>query len=262
MGPAEGAQGRERERWCGLEQAHVFKGFVVDGVVFFRHANLKGYVPLLLRLRIHVANLRPFRITALKHVKILRPDEGQSVIEPLEGQIDEGTCGERGVVAIHHGGQLPLGGAHAEGGPPLQPGQGVEFCGDLSFKAVGHQQGFNITDEAQRAASIGDEARFVCGFDLVFEVLKTLSNALEQRFSRTALGLWNCAQDGVAACVEERFSARHRLAKGRPAFGAQIVTGEFQPMLQFADVVLIERKRVPKNRGRILHCIALGQGGP
>ena len=33
-------------------------------------------------------------------------------------------------------------------------------------------------------------------------------------------------------------------------------------MLQFADVVLIEGKRVSKNRGRVLHSIALRQCGP
>ena len=162
---------------------------------------------LLLGLWIHVADLRTFRITALKHVEVFGPDEGQSVIEALEGEIDEGACGEWGVVAIHHGGQLPLGGAHAEGGSSLQPWQGIEFCGDLPFKAVGNQHGLNITDVAQRPASIGDEAWFVDGFDLLFEVFKALIHALKQCFSGTALGFRDRFQDGVAAGVEQRFRA-------------------------------------------------------
>ena len=107
----------------------------------------------------------------------------------------------------------------AEGGPPLQPGQGIEFCGDLPFKAVGHQKGLHITNGAKRSASIGDEAGLIGGFDLLFEVFKTLIHALQQRFSRTALGVRDRAQDGVAAGVEQRFTAGDRLAEGRPAFG-------------------------------------------
>ena len=81
-------------------------------------------------------------------------------------------------------------------------------------------------------------------------------------FGFAALGVRDRAQDGVATGVEQRFTAGHRLAEGRPAFGPQIVTGEFQSMLQFANVGLIERKRVPENCGRVFHGIALGQGGP
>ena len=262
MGPSQGSEGGEGKRRGGLEQTDVFKGFVVNGVLFSWHTDLEGHVPLLFGAGIDVSDFRTFRITALQHVEVLSADEGKSVVEPLLGEIDKGTCGERGVVTIHHGGQIPLCGADGEGGAALQSRQGIEFRGDLPLEAVLHQQSFHITDVAEGLAAIADEAGFVDLPDPFLHRLQVLFNLLQVGLGTIAPCGGNRLQDGPPAGAEQRFTAGHGLPQRTPPFCPQVITGELQPMLQFADVVLLEGQRIPQDCRGILHRIALGQCSP
>ena len=62
--------------------------------------------------------------------------------------------------------------------------------------------------------------------------------------------------------VQHRLGALDSSSQSAPALGAQIVTGAFQPMLQFAKVLLIHRQRIAQDRRWILHGIALRQPRP
>ena len=79
MGPSQGSKGGERKGWGGLEQADILKGFVVDGVLFFRDTDLKRYVALLFGFGVDVTELRTLWISALQHVEILSPDEEDTI---------------------------------------------------------------------------------------------------------------------------------------------------------------------------------------
>ena len=122
MGPAEGAQGGERQHRRRLEPAQVLEGLVVEGRGLARHADLQRHLAFGLGLRVDVAALGPLGVAGLQHVEVFGAGEGQAVVEALLHQIHEGAGGQWRVVAVHHGRERPFGGLNRHGGAPQQAG--------------------------------------------------------------------------------------------------------------------------------------------
>ena len=122
MGPAQGAFGGEGQFGSCFEHPQILKGLVVKRRPLARHLDLKGHLALGFGLGVDEALFRPLGVAGLEHVEVFGPNEGQAVVEAALDQIHKGTRRQGGVVAIHHRGEITLGGGELHRGPAEQPG--------------------------------------------------------------------------------------------------------------------------------------------
>ena len=259
MGPAQGALGIERENRFGLEQPQVLEGLVVEGAFLAGHPDLQGHAPHTLGLWIHVAVGVTLGVAGLEHVEILGPHEGQVVVEAPLHQVHEGAGGEGGVVAVHHGGEVALGGAQQHGGPAQQAGQGVEFAGDGIGEGA-HQQGLGGADAAQGGAARLQEGFALLGIGGAREGLELVVEAVEQLANPGLVVRGEARQDPLSPGGGQGLAAARCIGQGTPALGPQVIAGVLDAVLQVLQVPLVDRQGVAQQGGRIGHRVAAGQG--
>ena len=87
------------------------------------------------------------------------------------------------------------------------------------------------------------------------------AHGLQQSFSRGNGVGGHRRQDAALAGAEQALGLADRAAQGTPAFGAQIVAGGFQAVLEVAQILLLKGEGIAEDRSRVLDRIALGQSG-